>query len=208
MMTARPRPALVIFDMDDVLCHYDLGRRLRLLASMAGTTARDVRAALWDSGFEDAADAGAYPQAGDYLAAFNERLGHALTVDEWLSARRVSMVPMAETLAMARAVAMQAEVALFTNNGPLVKGHFAELFPEAAAIFKTVHCSYEFGTKKPDPEAYRRLLERLKHRPEEAFFTDDKRSNVQGARLAGLAAHHFRHAGLLAEELAGLGFTL
>ncbi len=44
-------PALVIFDMDDVLCHYDLGRRLRALAAMADTTARDVRAAIWDSGF-------------------------------------------------------------------------------------------------------------------------------------------------------------
>lgn len=202
------RPSLVIFDMDDVLCHYDLGRRLRLLASLAGTTARDVRAALWDSGFEDAADAGAWPDPQAYLAAFNERLGYALSEDEWLSARRVSMVPMAETLAMARAVAMQAEVALFTNNGPLVKAHFGELFPEAAAIFKTVHCSYEFGTKKPDPEAYRRLLARLKRAPEDCFFTDDKRSNVQGARLAGLAAHHFRHPDLLADDLRALGFSL
>jgi glucose-1-phosphatase len=51
-------PQLVIFDMDDVLCHYDLGRRLRYIASLADTTARDVRAAIWDSGFEELADAG------------------------------------------------------------------------------------------------------------------------------------------------------
>ena len=205
---AAVRPSLVIFDMDDVLCHYDLGRRLRLLASLAGTTARDVRAALWDSGFEDEADAGAYPDAVQYLNAFNQRLGHEISQDEWISARRVSMVPMAETLAMARAVAMQAEVALFTNNGPLVKAHFADLFPAAAAIFKTVHCSFEFGTKKPDPEAYRRLLERLGRHPAQVFFTDDKRSNVQGARLAGLAAHHFRNAALLADDLRQRGFSL
>jgi hypothetical protein len=44
-MTLKPaRPSLVIFDMDEVLCHYDLGRRLRFLANIADTTARNVRA--------------------------------------------------------------------------------------------------------------------------------------------------------------------
>ncbi len=40
------RPSLVIFDMDDVLCHYELGKRLRYLAELADTTARDVRTAI------------------------------------------------------------------------------------------------------------------------------------------------------------------
>ena len=63
------RPALVIFDMDDVLCHYQLGKRLRFLAELANTTARDVRAAVWDSGFEDAADSGGYSDPEEYLQA-------------------------------------------------------------------------------------------------------------------------------------------
>jgi putative hydrolase of the HAD superfamily len=54
-------PRLVIFDMDDVLCHYDLGRRLRALSQISGKTPRDIRAAIWDSGFEDDADSGAIP---------------------------------------------------------------------------------------------------------------------------------------------------
>ena len=33
-------PRLVIFDMDDVLCHYDLGRRLRALSQISGKTPR------------------------------------------------------------------------------------------------------------------------------------------------------------------------
>ncbi len=46
----RPRE-LVIFDMDDMLCHYDLVRRLLALALLADVTARDVRAAACDKGF-------------------------------------------------------------------------------------------------------------------------------------------------------------
>jgi putative hydrolase of the HAD superfamily len=202
------RPGLVIFDMDDVLCHYDLGRRLRVLAALADTTARDVRAAIWDSGFEDSSDAGGYPDGAEYLQEFGRRLGYPLRLEEWLSARRVSMTPIAETLAMARSIGTQADLALFTNNGPLVKDNLGDLFPEAAALFPLVFCSYEFGTKKPDPDSFRRMLAHTGHGAQDAWFIDDKRSNVQGARLAGLTGHHYRNPDLLREAALSLGFEL
>ncbi len=202
------RPSLVIFDMDDVLCHYDLGRRLRALASLTDATARDVRAALWDSGFEDEADSGAYPDGADYLAAFNQRLGAPITFGQWITARRDAMIAFPEVLSIAAQIKTQAEIAIFTNNGPIVKSHLPELFPEAAALFENRYCSYEFNTKKPDPASYTSLLAKIGVAPENAWFTDDKRSNVQGARIAGLRAHHFRSAVGLAAELKALGFTL
>jgi glucose-1-phosphatase len=202
------RPSLVIFDMDDVLCHYQLGKRLRFLAELAGTTARDIRAAIWDSGFEDAADSGGYPDADEYLAEFAKRLGYPITREQWLEARRLSMSPIPEVLAMAEAIKQQAIIAIYTNNGPLVKEHLDVLLPEAAAIFDLRFCSYEFDTKKPDPASFTRLVQVLGKRPEDCWFIDDKRSNVQGARLAGLRGHHFRHADLLAEEAKEIGFSV
>jgi glucose-1-phosphatase len=203
-----PRPSTVIFDMDDVLCHYRLGSRLRYLANLADTTARDVRAALWDSGFEDGADAGVYPDSKEYLAAFAQRLGYPISEDEWVAARRHAMTANTEVLVIAAEIKAQAEVAIFTNNGPIVKERLAELLPEAAAIFERRFCSYEFGTKKPDPEVFTRLVKSLGRAPEQCWFIDDKRTNVQGARLAGLVGHHFRHADLLAEDARQLGFAL
>jgi glucose-1-phosphatase len=202
------RPALVIFDMDDVLCHYQLGKRLRYLAQLADTTARDVRAALWDSGFEDAADSGGYADPDEYLTEFAKRLGHPISKQEWLEARRVGMTPMTETLAIARAIKREAEIAIYTNNGPLVKANLDVLLPDAAAIFELRFCSYEFGTKKPDPASFTRLVKALGRTPAECWFIDDKRSNVQGARLAGLVGHHFRHAKDLAEDARHLGFEM
>jgi glucose-1-phosphatase len=202
------RPALVIFDMDDVLCHYQLGKRLRHLATLADSTARDVRAALWDSGFEDEADAGAYSDGAAYLAEFGKRLGFDLTRQQWLEARALSMTPIPEVLDIARAIKRQADIAIYTNNGPLVKQHLDVLLPEAAAVFERRFCSYEFGTKKPDPESFRRLVSAIGQRASDCWFIDDKKSNIQGARLAGLRAHHFRHAELLADEARLQGFDL
>jgi glucose-1-phosphatase len=201
-------PQLVIFDMDDVLCHYDLGRRLRHLAALADTTARDVRAAIWDSGFEELADAGGYPNPDDYITEFGQRLGFPISKEQWIEARRIAMTPSQNVLALARNISKQATVAIYTNNGPLVKNHLDRLFPEAAEIFMMKFCSFEFGTKKPDPESFTRLTDVIGQAPENCWFIDDKKSNVQGALMAGLKAHHFTHYDLLAEEAKAMGFQL
>ena len=196
---------LVIFDMDDVLCQYDLGRRLRALSRLSGRTPRDIRAAIWDSGFEDAADSGAYSES-EYLAQFGERLGYPITRAEWAEARRGSMTAWEEMLGHARAIATRADIALYTNNGPLTRATLPELFPAAHALFGgRAFFSYQFGTKKPDPESYRRLLAHLGVRPEDSFFIDDKLSNVEGARIAGLHAHHFRSREAFEDEARELG---
>jgi glucose-1-phosphatase len=201
-------PDLVIFDMDDVLCHYDLGRRLRALASLAGTTARDVRAAIWDSGFEELADAGGYPDPDIYIQEFGQRLGYPISIEEWIEARRIAMIPSLDVLQLAEKISNQATLAIYTNNGPLVKNHLDILFPEAAALFTLKFCSFEFGTKKPDPESFTRLTKVLGQMPENCWFIDDKKSNVQGARMAGLVAHHFTHYERLATEAKEIGFRV
>jgi putative hydrolase of the HAD superfamily len=201
-------PRLVIFDMDDVLCHYDLGRRLRALSQISGKTPRDIRAAIWDSGFEDDADSGGYPDADVYLAEFSYRIGHTITRQQWIAARRESMIASFDVLTLAESIATSARIAIYTNNGPIVKSSLDELFPEAAAIFKDRYCSYEFGTKKPDPQSFTKLLAKISVAPADTWFIDDKRSNVQGARLAGLKAHHFRSYEPLVKEARSLGFEI
>lgn len=202
------RPTLVIFDMDDVLCHYDLGRRLRSLAALADVTARDVRAAVWDSGFEDLADQGGYAEIENYLKEFSARLGHPITLDQWIEARRIAMEPKEDVLELAGKLAKQAKLAIYTNNGPVVKEHLGQLFPKAAEIFSQRFCSYEFGTKKPDPKSYTKLLDILGQAPQDCWFIDDKKSNVEGARLAGLRAYHFTGIEGLIAEAKHQGFDL
>ena len=201
-------PRLVIFDMDDVLCHYDLGRRLRALSQISGKTPRDIRAAIWDSGFEDDADSGGYPDADVYLAEFSYRIGHTITRQQWIAARRESMIASFDVLTLAESIGEIARIAIYTNNGPIVKSSLDELFPEAAAIFKERYCSYEFGTKKPDPQSFTKLLAKISVAPADTWFIDDKRSNVQGAQLAGLKAHHFRSYEPLVKEARSLGFEI
>jgi HAD superfamily hydrolase (TIGR01509 family) len=200
-------PRLVIFDMDDVLCRYNFAARLAALSEMSGRTPDDIRAAIWESGFEDESDAGHYPTSGEYLVAFGERLGYPITRAEWVRARHGAMTPNLDVLRLAAETATRSRIVLHTNNGPLLKETLGEVFPEAAAVFGNErYFSYEFAAKKPDPLSYTRLLDRLGVKPGEAWFIDDKPINVEGALAVGLKAHHFvDHEGLVsAARLIGL----
>ena len=71
------------------------------------------------------------------------------------------------------------------------------------------------GTRKPEPAAYRLVLDRLGVAPDQAVFVDDQPANAAGAAAAGMAAVWFdvtrpddsyrkvRHALGLAETTEG-----
>ena len=60
-----PVMKIVVFDMDGVLCRDRIGRRLALLASWRGKSPEVIHAAIWASGFEDAAERGVISADGD-----------------------------------------------------------------------------------------------------------------------------------------------
>ena len=178
----------VVFDMDGVLCHYRIERRLALLASWSGRSPDAIHAAIWRSGFEDEAERGLV-SADDYLKGFGERMGYPLSAEQWVEARKVAIEPDASVLPLARQLSTDRTVGMFTNNPLLLKQHIAEVFPAVPDIFGTrAVFSAELGQSKPDPEAFRRLATRLEVAPDEILYFDDDATYVAGARGAGLLA--------------------
>jgi putative hydrolase of the HAD superfamily len=179
----------IVFDMDGVLCHYRIERRLALLASWSGRSPDAIHAAIWGSGFEDEAERGIV-SADDYLKGFGERMGYALSAAQWVEARKASIEPDPAVLSLARRLGTDRPVGMFTNNPFLLKRHIAEVFPAVPDIFGSrAVFSAELGRSKPDPEAFRRLAARLAVAPDEILYFDDEAAYVAGALEAGLAAH-------------------
>jgi putative hydrolase of the HAD superfamily len=181
---------LVLFDMDNVLCDYDRGKRVVHLAELAGATTEFVHAAIWDSGFELLGDSGTL-DAADYLHGFGERIGYPLSLEAWVEARRRSMTADRAMLEMVARLRGTVDVAVLTNNTTLVADHIDTLLPELRPLFGTkIYTSAQFKAAKPDPRCYRLCLSELNARPETVLFVDDLPANVAGAREAGLHAHH------------------
>ena len=148
-METRPAKAmpleLVIFDMDQVLCRYDRPLRLRRLAALSARTPEEIFAVIWQSGFEASSEAGAI-DADAYLRGFGERMGYPLSRSQWVEARRISMTPFSDMLALAADIKRDISVAMLTNNGFLTKETIALLFPELPPLFwSKLMFSAEFG---------------------------------------------------------------
>jgi glucose-1-phosphatase len=195
----------VIFDLDDVLCDYDRNARIAHMAQTTALSSDAVIAAIWDSGFDDDADEGAY-SAADYLAETEMRLGHPISATQWADARKAGMTPRPVVLEMASRIQARASLAGFTNNGPLMHQMIADIFPEAHELFgDRLFFSYDIGLAKPDPKAYLAVLEIIGAKPRQTLFIDDNEGYVLGAAAAGLHVHRYIDADSLAHQLRNFG---
>jgi len=199
-------PGTFIFDLDNVLFDYDLAARLEHLSRLTGIAPQAIRERLWESGFEDAADAGQWGDGQSYLGEFSRRLGHPLSRGQWIEARRVSMTPRPEMLGLVERLKTAGEVALLTNNVPLLAEALAEICPEVPQLFGAqVFFSCQLRLAKPDPAIYLAVCQALGCAPGAAVFIDDKAENADGATRAGLAGLHFTGLEALTSALALLG---
>jgi hypothetical protein len=131
-MTASP--ALVLFDMEGVLSHYDRSARVEHLSAVSGQAPDAVRHAIWGSGLEARADAGEISD-DEYLSELSGLLGCPIHRDDWLAARHASITPYMEVLALAAKVADRCRIAVLTNNCRLVTDYIGYLNPPVAQLF-------------------------------------------------------------------------
>jgi glucose-1-phosphatase len=186
--------SLILLDLNGVLYHYDREARVDALASTSHLSPALIKAAIWDSGFEDRGDAGAF-DAEAYLLGFGVAIGCNLPEAEWVTALHAAITPIPEALALMHRIRTNITCAVLTNNNLLVRRHFSTLYPEVAVrVGKRAYVSAEFGARKPDPDVYRRCLAKLGVEPAAGLFIDDSEPNVAGARAAGLNGHHSTHS--------------
>lgn len=83
-------------------------------------------------------------------------------------------------------LANQYHTAVLSNTNRL---HFEHLLPETQPVFdcmEQVFTSYELGMRKPNPETYLEVVNRMGWLPAETLMIDDSAINLDGAREAGL----------------------
>lgn len=75
-------------------------------------------------------------------------------------------------------------------------------------LFHPVLLSYEIGVKKPNPEVFKILLEKLQKPASDVLFIDDRIENVEAAKKQGIDSIQFINPGQLKEELEERGVDL
>ncbi|WP_348787136.1 HAD family phosphatase [Leifsonia sp. NPDC080035] len=180
------------FDCDKTLYDYDFHKRLPKLAELGGVSQYRLASTWWAGGHERAAEIGEYSTSEEYLAAFAEVTGARLTLAQWQEARKAAMTPIPGSIAALKEAATLGTVSLLSNNPIPFKDSLPVLTPEIVDTLRDNDLvSAVLGARKPERRIYTRALGRFGARPEDAILFDDSLPNVEGARAAGMHAHHF-----------------
>ena len=199
--------ATVLFDLGGVVCRFHPERRLGALAADCGLPEVEVRARVWDSGFDHRCDQGKYParQVYEEIQTF---LGLKATYAEFSRLWGLAFEPDPSVLAIVDRLRSAVRVGLLTDNGPVLREAMPVLFPDIAIRFEPMLFSCEFGALKPTAELFAAVLERLSQRAEQILLVDDSPRVVRGATEVGLRACLYTCAEALRRELAGYGLHL
>lgn len=100
-------------------------------------------------------------------------------LDGWISD------PLPGALALLDELRGRFVVACLSNTNPL---HVPRMRRQFDGRFDHLFASCEIGELKPDPGAFRHVLDRLGLEPAEILFFDDARLNIEAARELGLEA--------------------
>ncbi|HPU03172.1 MAG TPA: HAD family phosphatase [Rhodoglobus sp.] len=183
---------LFIFDMDDVLYDYDWRLRMSAMTEITGLPLDELRRRWWHNDGEWAAEAGGFASAAEYLSAFEKAIGMPVDETQFVEARAGAMTVWPESLAAVRRASELGTITLLTNNGPLVSKHLRAIAPELVDLFGDhLFTSSDYGARKPDPVVFERVLAAYDAAPENTFFADDMRVNVEGAAGLGITTYHF-----------------
>jgi 2-haloacid dehalogenase len=199
------RPAAVIFDVGNVLYHWNpriLYERLIGDDQALDAFLRDVCSSDWhfqhDTG-RDFADTSAdliarHPDQADLITRWGTHFIDSVTP---------SIEGMREIVAdlHASAVPLYAITNFSHEFWPPFMARETAMF----APFRDIVVSGVEKLVKPDPALYRLALARFGLEPHEALFIDDREENIAGAAALGIATHHFHDAPTLRASLTALG---
>ncbi|HNV85514.1 MAG TPA: HAD family phosphatase [Candidatus Omnitrophota bacterium] len=196
----------IIFDVGNVILHYDYLRGVRRLAQATGLSEEKTEKEFCRSERVERYVTGKLTSR-DFFEGAKRDLGLSIGFDEFSRIWNDIFWPNHFIEEMIAAVKGKYRLAALSNTNDLHYRYWIEKFPILNRL-DFIFVSHEMGLRKPDPEIFREALRKLGAEPEETVFIDDMEENVQTALSLGIAAVRFQSPEQLKKELAELGVEI
>jgi glucose-1-phosphatase len=195
------QPRLVICDLGGVVIQIDHHRILAAWAARSRLPASEVHAGFPDPAYH-AFERGELTESA-YLEHVRQRCSLDGTDEELTEGlNRIFLGPDSDTVEVLRGLrADGCTVVALSNTNPIHERAWSTRYADHLEVFDAIHCSHHLGVRKPDPDAYIRVLEHHRTAPEDALFIDDLEVNVEAARALGLTGIVFEGAARLAASV-------
>ena len=196
----------VIFDMGNVLLHYDATRACKRFAKVCGTSFLKLWLHFFTSPVEKAYTRGEISSREFYNHSLKIFKTHVRYEDFKKYWNEIFWVNEGMEKILIR-LKKRYSLYVISNTNDLHYEYICREFP-ILKHFKQLFPSHQVGARKPDAKIYVRVLKKIKFKPEETVFVDDVPKFVRGARKVGMHALRFRSNERLLRDLKKLGVKI
>lgn len=132
----------------------------------------------------------------EFLKRVNDITGVAKSVVHKMIT--TSLHPNEEVFALAKKLSSNYKLGIISNVGSPLENYFPEGYLD---IFSEQTLSFKVSSTKPSIDIFEIHLSKTSVEPKEAVFIDDRDTNCEGARFAGLNAILFKNVDQLVQDL-------
>jgi glucose-1-phosphatase len=194
----------LLFDLGNVVIEIDFNRAVAHWATHASCEESLIRDRFRHDHAYDQYERGKI-DLSSYFSALRTNLGvdisDAHLRDGWNAILIGAMPGISDLLASA---ANRFPLYAFTNSNPEHQDCLSYRFADLLRPFKQVFVSSKIGLRKPEPDAYRHVVDAIGVPASRILFFDDLIENVEGARACGLQAVHVRTGADVRDTLSRL----
>jgi putative hydrolase of the HAD superfamily len=195
----------IIFDLGKVLVDFDFGRAYRALEQVCGCRMPEMRRRAMESGLYEKFETGRIdPRL--FVTSMCDLLEAEIRYEDFCGIFNSIFAGTLVPESLLEGLAQRYRLLLLSNTNAI---HY-EMLDRAYPLLRHFHhriLSFEVNAMKPEPEIYRRAIERAGCRPEECFYTDDIPEFIAAAKTQGIDAVRFESAAQLQGELERRGIA-
>ncbi len=192
---------LIIFDLGGVVVYYTEEQYFSFLSKKTEVPANKIKNIF--NPLIDEMEKGSL-SATQMEKMASQKLGVKPSVLEWTDAFERLAKPNKKLIKIIRTLGKRYKVVVLSNiSKSRYRAAFKELVPKD--LFYKRFASCYMHIRKPDTRIYKRVVESMGVKPEEAVFIDNLTENVAGAKNAGLYGIHFIGNNRLSADLKKLG---
>jgi len=201
----KPKIKALIFDIGGVVVFYDHRIAARKMSELISVPAKKIFNILDSSKnkFTNSYELGDLPDA--YWGIMAKELGvKKIDTRKFGKLWNTIFWPNKELFSFIKKLKKNYKIGLISNTGKLHENYVFQKY-KLKNLFSIRVFSYEIKSRKPDKKIYLAALKKLKAKPEEVIFVDDRIENVRGARKLGLYGLYFKNNKQFFSELKKLG---
>ncbi len=187
----------IIFDWGGVLGEDNNRFAARKLAPSYGCDRRELEQAL----FEEEEKYSRGEDASNYYRT----ISNMFEIPEALLKKTLNSVKPWEVFYLAKNLSEHYRVFILSNQMTPRTKSIKE--SNDLSFFEDTFFSDEMRIKKPDPEIYKKVLDKIKLEAKECLFIDDKEDNIEAANNIGMKTILFQDIDQLKQTLRSLGIS-